>query len=136
MDFVELNEYVLNIAGEFISTNVDSIIRNMADTSGKKKSSPQVIEHWFYLRDIVTDAELIDSIGPIGLQRAYSIFSKKGGGVQTEGEIISKVATYCSEKLIPIYDRLVTNEGRRRAWPKHNFIVSWCRNDVPFAFEK
>ena len=67
---------------------------------------------------IVQDADRIDAMGAIGIARAFAY-----GGAN--GRNLSESLAHFDEKLLLLYDLLNTDEARRIALPRHNFLKTF-----------
>jgi len=80
------------------------------------------------------DADKLDAIGAIGIGRAFVFAGEVGAAVHLPGLDIEKTESYSKEdtayreykvKLIKIKDRMYTEEGKRLAGERHDFMVSF-----------
>lgn len=130
--YQDVHDFVMNLCGDTMARAVDQIIRNM---SWSKRANNNIEEHWKYLRDIVSDADKIDALGPQGLQRAYD-YSKRKRFANTHEGLVAEVKKHCNDKLNHLYSSIVTTEGRRIAKDKQVFIQQWYEGKVEFEFSQ
>ncbi|MFD1203938.1 HD domain-containing protein [Sporosarcina contaminans] len=89
---------------------------------------------------IVRDADRLDAIGAIGIARTFAYGGAKGRKLydaeevarssMSEAEYRSKKTasvTHFHEKLLLLKDLMVTDEGKRLAKERHNFMVSFLQ---------
>ena len=83
---------------------------------------------------ILFDADKLDSIGAIGIGRAFLFSGKIGAKVHNKDIDISKTEAYSKDdtayreflvKLSKIKDRMLTDEGKRIAKERHEFMVEF-----------
>ena len=67
---------------------------------------------------IVQDADRIDAIGAVGLARTFAF-----GGAKNRG--LEDGLAHFDEKLLLLYDLLSTEEARRIALPRHQFLQAF-----------
>lgn len=78
---------------------------------------------------IVQDADRIDAIGAVGIARTFAF-----GGAKNRG--LEDGLTHFYEKLLLLYDLLSTEEARRIALPRHQFLQAFYaqyRQETDFA---
>lgn len=69
---------------------------------------------------IVQDADRIDAMGALGIARTFAYGGAKGRSLDDS-------LTHFDEKLLLLYDLLSTEEGKRIALPRHNFLLAFYR---------
>jgi uncharacterized protein len=83
---------------------------------------------------VLFDADKLDSIGAVGIGRAFLFAGEVGARLHNKGVDLSKTAAYTKEdtayrefmvKLRHIKDRMFTDEGRRLAAERHAFMVAY-----------
>lgn len=67
---------------------------------------------------IVQDADRIDAMGAIGIARTFAY-----GGAR--GRTLENSLAHFDEKLLRLYDLLSTQEGKRLAKPRHDFLCAF-----------
>ena len=78
---------------------------------------------------IVQDADRIDAIGAVGIARTFAF-----GGAKNRG--LEDGLAHFDEKLLLLYDLLSTEEARRIALPRHQFLQAFYtqyRQETDFA---
>lgn len=78
---------------------------------------------------IVQDADRIDAIGAVGIARTFAF-----GGAKKRG--LEDSLAHFDEKLLLLYDLLSTEEARRIALPRHQFLQAFYaqyRQETDFA---
>lgn len=85
---------------------------------------------------ILFDADKLDSIGAIGIGRAFLFAGEMGAKLHNKGVDIEKTKSYTEEdtayrefafKLRKVKDKMMTAEGRKIAKDRHDFMVSFFR---------
>ncbi len=80
---------------------------------------------------VLFDADKLDAIGAIGVARAYLFAGEVGARLHNPGIDVSETAPYSKEdtgfreyklKLCKIRDRILTEEGKRLANERHDFM--------------
>ena len=66
------------------------------------------------------DADRIDAMGAVGIARTFAY-----GGAK--GRPLSDSLAHFDEKLLRLYDLLSTEEGKRLAKPRHDFLQAFYR---------
>lgn len=130
------------VAGEFLSTleitpqiieHVQQIIRNLS-----YKSSLGLITFQSKELDVVQDADRLDAIGAIGIARAFTYGGYKNR-VLYDPEIkpqlnmtkeeyknsTSPTINHFYEKLLLLKDLMKTNEGKKIAQQRHDFMLTY-----------
>jgi len=83
---------------------------------------------------ILFDADKLDSIGAVGIGRAFLFAGEIGAKLHDKDVDIEKTKSYSKDdtayreylvKLKKIKDRMLTQEGRRMAEERHNFMVEF-----------
>jgi uncharacterized protein len=83
---------------------------------------------------ILFDADKLDGIGAIGIGRAFVFSGEIGAKVHDKNIDINKIKSYTSEdtayreflvKLRKVKDTMLTDEGRRIAEGRHDFMVAF-----------
>ena len=78
---------------------------------------------------IVQDADRIDAIGAVGIARTFAFGGAKNRGLEDS-------LAHFDEKLLLLYDLLSTEEARRIALPRHQFLLAFYaqyRQETDFA---
>ena len=83
---------------------------------------------------VVFDADKLDSIGAVGIGRAFLFAGEIGAKLHNHNVDISRTQAYTKEdtayrefmvKLSKVKDRLLTDEGKRIAEGRHDFMVEF-----------
>jgi uncharacterized protein len=83
---------------------------------------------------ILFDADKLDSIGAVGIGRAFLFAGEVGARLHNKGIDLAKTAAYTKEdtayrefmvKLRHVKDRMFTEEGKRLAAGRHDFMVAY-----------
>ena len=69
---------------------------------------------------IVQDADRIDAMGAVGVARTFAYGGAKGRSLEDS-------LSHFDEKLLLLYDLLSTQEARRIALPRHQFLQAFYR---------
>lgn len=119
---LELEEFVKSIEPEEY-INIIDIINNISfskENKGLRKSFP---EPYNTVLEIVGDADRLEAIGTIGIERC-EIFTRERGG-----QVPKDVIFHCHEKLLRLLPEgfIKTEHGRIMALPLHEEIVDYIR---------
>lgn len=105
---------------------IDNVVHCIESHRYRKNKIPQTTE-----AKVIYDADKLDSIGAIGIGRAFSFAGHIGAKVHDKNVNLDKNSEYTQEdtayreylvKLINIKDKMMTNEGRRISEERHNFM--------------
>jgi len=97
----------------------------------RKERKPLTIEAM-----ILYDADKLDSIGAIGIGRAFLFAGEVGARLHNSDVDISRTASYSEEdtayreftvKLRTVKDKMLTVEGRRLAQERHDYMMEYFR---------
>jgi uncharacterized protein len=101
---------------------VIDVIENISysqEVKGKRKTLPYPS---CVYQDIVSDADKLEAIGQVGLDRCIAFTLARGGKVPTD------VVQHCHEKLLKLKDNYIkTQRGKELAEPLHNVIDEYCK---------
>jgi len=95
----------------------------------RKKRIPKTIE-----AKVLFDADKLDSIGAIGIGRAFLFAGEIGAALHNPGIDVKKTKPYTKEdtayreflvKLSRVKDRIFTREGKKIAAERHKFMVDF-----------
>ena len=106
------------LADQGVSQNeIDMIceVINCISFSQNKGLTPQTLEG-----KIVQDADRLDAIGAIGIARTFAFGGAKNRSLDNSLE-------HFDEKLLLLYDLLSTEEAKRIALPRHQFLMSFYK---------
>lgn len=93
-----------------------------------EKKYPQDYQILIELRNIVSDADKLEAIGRIGIDRCIE-YSKKHLKIEKEEEIIKEVKKHCQEKLFKIYEEyLMTPIGKEKGLIKYQEMKYYLSN--------
>ncbi|MBN2851871.1 MAG: HD domain-containing protein [Clostridia bacterium] len=95
----------------------------------REKTHPTTIE-----AKVLFDADKLDAIGAIGIGRAFVFAGEVGAVVHNKDIEVEKTKSYSKDdsayreflvKLVHVKDRLYTDEGKKLAEDRHNYMVSF-----------
>ncbi|MDH4321945.1 MAG: HD domain-containing protein [Desulfobulbaceae bacterium] len=121
----ELARKILTELG-FAAEAIERIVHCIAAHRYRDASRPQSLE-----AQILYDADKLDSVGAIGIGRAFLFAGELGARLHNENSDISNTESYSVEdtayrefkvKLCKVKDRMLTPEGRRLAEERHAFM--------------
>lgn len=132
ISFEQLENFIKNTVPKISYTVID-IIKNVSwskEVAGKRAISDESKEvagkraisdqHTLKLLDIVSDADRLEAIGQIGIDRCIEYVSTHGGKVPED------VIQHCHDKLLKIAPHYIkTLPGKRMAEPLHQAIVKY-----------
>lgn len=108
---------------------IDRVCECIARHRFRDNHNPETLEE-----KIIFDADKLDSIGAVGLGRAYLFAGESGARMHDKDIIIENVAEYSRDdtayreflvKLSKVKDKMQTEEGRRLAEYRHKFMVEF-----------
>ena len=113
------------------SNVVKSIIDNVSYSKEVNKKLDKLEPQIEFLRNIVSDADKLEAIGEIGIERCFS-YEKLMNPDIDEDSIKSRVINHCKDKLINIYPTYIrTTGGSLLAQERHNYIKEWLSCNTP-----
>ena len=95
----------------------------------RRKAAPRTLE-----AKVLYDADKLDSIGAVGIGRAFLFAGEVGARLHNKGADLAKTKPYTRDdtafrefivKLGRVKDRIHTAEGRRIATERHRFMVAF-----------
>lgn len=115
--------YLDRVLGEEKRKRVMRIIENVSwskESKGKTETLPEPDQTYL---TILRDADRIEALGEIGLERCIQFTQSRGGKVPED------VIQHCHDKLLRLYnDNFIrTRTGRMMAEPGHLFLEEWVR---------
>lgn len=115
----ELIEFIDSIIPEE-RDNIIKIINNISWSKERKCQREQFQYPYNMILDIVSDADRLEAIGKVGMERCIAFGKAKNPGLE-------KVAQHCEEKLLLLYPKryIKTNKGREMALPLHEYVQGW-----------
>jgi uncharacterized protein len=105
---------------------VEQVIHCIRTHRFRGKHHPESIE-----ARVLFDADKLDSIGAVGIGRAFLFAGEVGAKVHNGGIDLSQTSSYSEEdtayrefavKLRKVKDRMLTHEGRKMAEERHRFM--------------
>lgn len=80
------------------------------------------------LRNVVSDADKLEAIGIVGINRCLAFTQEKNPHLSEE-ECRKQVAVHCDDKLLRLANQYIyTAPGKRRAAPLHDAVVDFRRS--------
>jgi len=126
----KLNNSGTNIVANFLNDNhvplhyqnsINDIISNLSYTATLKGKKQSVLEG-----KIVQDADRLDALGAIGIARTFAYGGHKGRLMASEKDLTSTIHHF-SDKLLKLEDLMNTNEGKRLARLRTQYIKKYLR---------
>ncbi|MGE5329852.1 MAG: HD domain-containing protein [Deltaproteobacteria bacterium] len=114
---------------EYPKEFIDKVVHCIETHRFRGKRVPDSLE-----AKILFDADKLDAIGAIGIGRAFVFAGEVGAKVHNKYVDIANTKPYTEEdtayrefkvKLIKVKDRMITQEGKRIALDRHNFMVNY-----------
>ena len=89
-----------------------------------------IVKHYEILRNIVSDADKIEALGEVGLERCF-IYTREKNDSYTDEEVLADVRKHCEEKLLILRDKYIrTDPGKQLAEEGHNYIQQFMDNQI------
>jgi HD superfamily phosphodiesterase len=105
---------------------IDNMSYSKEKENGYQTHSNQMV---MLVRDICSDADKLEAIGKIGLDRCF-FFQKIHNPLENEEYIRSLVVSHCLEKLVFLKDNYIrTAVGKKMAEPRHEVILDFIKNE-------
>lgn len=129
VDFVKIH------LGEEKMVHVMHVIENLSwskESQGKRERCIPGLENYLIA---VGDADRLEAIGAVGIERCYA-FGKAKYPNLTHEEATKRVVDHCDEKLLRIYPEhfIVSDYARKLAEPLHEEIVRFREDPSTFEF--
>lgn len=119
-------KFIEDNLGQEYKNKIFSIINNISYSKEKAGNLEELDEYLKLHRDIISDADKIDALGFIGIERCKTFILKK---IKPKDDEVEKlIVDYCKSKLInllPIYIR--TNAGKIFAQGEHDVILKYIK---------
>ena len=81
---------------------------------------------WVTVRNIASDADKLEALGPIGIDRCKYYYLHESKGNITYGKIIRDIYNLAKIKLLLLKDNYIhTKRGKQIAEPLHDFLEKW-----------
>lgn len=81
------------------------------------------------IRNIVSDADKLEAIGKVGIERCLQYTKDKYGDKLTQQELIEHLEKHCQEKLYLLAEKYIrTDRGKKLARPLHEETISIVKN--------
>jgi uncharacterized protein len=102
---------------------VIDIINNISYSQEVKGLRKTVPLPWTIYQDIVSDADKLEALGHVGLERCIAFTKARGGKVPED------VVAHCHEKLLKLKDNFIrTKVGKQLAQEGHKVIEEYVAN--------
>ena len=116
----ELMKFIVGKLGKKNAIRVMNIINNISFSKQVKDLRKKPIYPDCMYLDIVSDADRLEAIGQIGIDRCITYTTASGGIVPDD------VINHCHEKLLRLKDEyIVTFKGKELAEPLHQVILDY-----------
>lgn len=121
----QLYQFINLYYDDYDTGRILDIINNISYSKQIKGKRNLLIKIDQIYLDIVSDADRLEAIGQIGLDRCITYTLATGGKVPED------VITHCHEKLLRLLPDgfIVTEPGKELAEPLHQVIVDYCSNN-------
>ena len=124
----ELDAFIVKQVGEEKAKDVIFLIDNVSFSKEDKvrkgnAAAVSVPDHLKLYLDVLRDADRLEAIGQIGIDRCIAYSNAIGRKVPEE------VVVHCHEKLLRLFEEkfIVTEKGRELAAPRHQVIVDYVK---------
>lgn len=119
-------EYIFNIIDRISYSKEDKCIKQ--GVSYKSDWMDVLGEDGCIIRDIVSDADKLEAIGKIGIERCIEYTRHKNVDI-TQHQLNIEVHKHAEEKLLRLKDEFIRTEpGKRMAEPLHRVMVDMLKN--------
>ncbi len=121
-----LEKFLLDAVGQDDSVKIMWIIDNISYSKEAKFGRPRNENRYVQrARDIVSDADKIEALGPDGIKRCFT-FQRTQNITAPDSVIHMSVIKQCREKFIRYRDEfIITDEGKRLATRGHDYIAGY-----------
>lgn len=124
IDKYTLESFIRSMLPEKKAQVVIDVINNISysqEVRGLRKTLPTPYNIY---QDIVSDADKLEALGEVGLNRCITFTKQRGGHVPDD------VIIHCHEKLLRLKDHFIrTPTGKRLAEPLHETIVKYVEDN-------
>lgn len=119
----ELIKFIIDGLGDTKCERVMNIINNVSFSKQIKGLRKELQYPDNIHLDIISDADRLEAIGQIGIDRCIKYTRASGGQVPED------VIKHCHEKLLILKDKyIVTSIGKQIAEPLHNIILEYIKS--------
>ena len=128
----ELNEFIWTIEQNFINTTmINKVISNISWSKEAKGLTEQLAEPYNTVLQIVADADRLEALGKVGIERCKTFTRERDGSVPKD------VITHCHDKLLRILPEgfIKTEYGRLLAQPLHQEIIDYVNKSKSVELE-
>ena len=131
-DSVAMEAFLVELLGESAARTVGTVIDyGSYSKQAKGKIDVESLEEGVrFLRDVVSDADKIEALGKVGVERCSAYQREMAASrnlSQTDSEIMADVRQHCDDKLLKLLPGYIyTKGGREAAERPHEEIVRWC----------
>ena len=120
---------VVTIERQNIQWVIDNISYSKEVRNGYPEHTDPIVQQ---VRDIVSDADKLEAIGNIGIERCKQ-YTMAFNSNLTEEELVAEVIKHCNEKLLRLSEHFIrTKKGKELAAPLHQQIVEYCKSNSDY----
>ena len=109
-----LKEFLVGQLNDATAETIIWIINNISFSKEKQSGYPRQDQEVFVTkisRDIVSDADKIEALGSIGLERCFA-YNKSKNPTMNDSEVTKMVVQHCYDKLLILHRYCITPKGK------------------------
>jgi uncharacterized protein len=115
-----LTHHYPDVHGLILKT-IDAISYSKEHRLGQRWFEKQLGAYWTRVRDIVSDADKLEALGVVGVERCMNYASEIGARNQLD--VMKHLVRHMNEKLLGLKDYIITDIGKSLAVERHDAMV-------------
>lgn len=111
---------------KLILSCIDMISFTKEKQKGYKYYEKILPSEWIIIRNIASDADKLEALGEIGIERCKQYSQEKEGNQLSSNRLLKDVWEYCKEKILLLSSKYIhTNKGKELSKYLHKTTLDW-----------